>query len=124
MSDNIIQFPNKSFKPKPKVTPEEEKITKGPHSDRRKFFDRVFSNTSKNYFNNLINYSGVLKNRNILLKNKKSRKEVEVWNEPLVKYGCMLWKEKILLQSKFKDSIKNVCKTITTTTTSSTSNNS
>ena len=25
MSDNIIQFPNKSFKPKPKVTPEEEK---------------------------------------------------------------------------------------------------
>ena len=25
MSDNIIQFPSKSFKPKPKITPEEEK---------------------------------------------------------------------------------------------------
>ena len=92
------------------ISPEEEKITKGPHSERRKFFDRVFSNTSKNYFKNLINYSSVLKNRNTLLKNKKSRKEVEIWDEPLVKYGCMLWEKKILLQSKFKDSIKNVCK--------------
>ena len=25
MSDNIIRFPSKSFKPKPKITPQEEK---------------------------------------------------------------------------------------------------
>ena len=55
------------------VSPEEEKITKGPHSERRRFFDRVFSNISKTYFNNLINYSTTLKNRNTLLKQQKNK---------------------------------------------------
>lgn len=91
------------------VSPEEEKITKGPHSERRRFFDRVFSNISKTYFNNLINYSTALKNRNTLLKQQKNKHEIEIWNNPLIKYGCQLWEERKLLHSKFNKNIEGVC---------------
>ena len=91
------------------VSPEEEKITKGPHSERRNYFNRLFSNVSKTYLINLIKYTSAIKNRNFLLKQKK-QDEIRVWSETVAKYGTMLWLEKNTLQKSFNHELGLVCK--------------
>ena len=83
------------------VSPEEEKITNGPHLERRKYFNRLYSNVSPVYLSNLIKYSSAVKNRNTLLKQRKTTKEVGVWNEPVAKYGSLIWLEKQNLEKSF-----------------------
>ena len=92
------------------VSPEEEKITKGPHSDRRVYFNRLFSNVSKTYLSNLIRYTAAIKNRNILLKQNKPKEEIKTWDAPVAKYGTLLWLEKQQLQEKFNTTTLSVCK--------------
>ena len=92
------------------VSPEEEKITKGPHSDRRVYFNRLFSNVSKTYLSNLIKYTAAVKNRNILLKQNKPIEEIRTWDAPAAKYGTLLWLEKQQLQKKFNAETLGVCK--------------
>ena len=92
------------------VSPEEEKITKGPHADRRKYFNRLFSNVSKTYLTNLIRYTAAIKNRNTLLKQNKPQSDIGVWDMPVVKYGVLLWLEKNLLQKSFNSQVELVCK--------------
>ena len=51
------------------LSPEEQKITKDSTKQRRIFFDKLFSITSKNYIKTLQEYNKVLKQRNTVLKN-------------------------------------------------------
>ena len=53
------------------LSPEEQKITKGPAKDRRHFFDKLFSITSNKYLNVLQEYTNTLKQRNFLLKSNQ-----------------------------------------------------
>tara|TARA_B100001250_G_C19803132_1_gene792019 strand:+ start:1151 stop:2218 length:1068 start_codon:yes stop_codon:yes gene_type:complete len=92
------------------VSPEEEKITNGPHLERRKYFNRLYSNVSKTYLSNLIKYSSAIKNRNTLLKQRKTTKEIEIWNEPIAKYGSLIWLEKQELEKSFNTELVSVCK--------------
>jgi DNA replication and repair protein RecF len=92
------------------VSPEEEKITKGPHADRRVYFNRLFSNVSKTYLFNLIKYTAAIKNRNHLLKQNKQTSEVVLWDAPVAKYGTLLWLEKKELQKTFNKETSIVCK--------------
>ena len=91
------------------VSPEEEKITKGPHADRRVYFNRLFSNVSKTYLFNLIKYTGAIKNRNTLLKLNKPINEIKIWDAPVAKYGTLIWSEKKQLQKIFNKEINRVC---------------
>ena len=91
------------------VSPEEEKITKGPHLERRKYFNRLFATVSKKYLSNLVNYSAAIKNRNSLLKQKKTKTEIEIWNEPVAKYGSLVWLEKQQLEKTFNSELAAVC---------------
>ena len=91
------------------VSPEEEKITKGPHTERRKYFNRLFSTVSQTYLTNLIKYTNAVKNRNHLLKQKKQPFEVRVWDAPVAKYGSLLWLEKKHLQHSFNREVFLVC---------------
>jgi len=91
------------------VSPEEEKITKGPHTERRKYFNRLFSTVSQTYLTNLIKYTNAVKNRNHLLKQNKQPFEVKVWDAPVAKYGSLLWLEKKHLQHSFNREVFLVC---------------
>ena len=91
------------------ISPEEEKITKGPHFERRRYFNRLLSNVSKTYLSNLINYSAAIKNRNTLLKQKKTKTEIEIWNEPVAKYGSLIWAEKQQLEKTFNGELDSAC---------------
>ena len=91
------------------VSPEEEKITKGPHTERRKYFNRLFSTVSKTYLNNLIKYTNAIKNRNHLLKQNKQPPEIKIWDAPVAKYGALLWLEKKHLQQSFNREVLLVC---------------
>jgi len=76
-------------------SPEEEEATKGPASERRKYFNRIFSICSSTYLENLLLYNKTLKQRNALLKRKKQEHgDFEAWNEPLAALGESIWVER------------------------------
>lgn len=85
------------------LSPYDSKITEESPQERRKFFDSVISQLSKVYFENLLEYKKILKQRSsLLLKLKESYSpqtfaELEVWNERLVTIGSQL----ILSRKKF-----------------------
>jgi len=91
------------------LSPEEQEITKGGPSERRRFFDRVFSVCSGDYLTELQKYRKLLKQRNTaLLRIKKGLggpRDVVVWNEPLAKSGTRLWNTRTAFLKKFKDSL-------------------
>ena len=82
------------------LSPEEQKITKGPAKDRRHFFDKLFSITSNKYLNVLQEYTNTLKQRNFLLKSnldiEKVKTNLNVWDEILIEKGLKLWSERVL----------------------------
>lgn len=67
--------------------PDELRLVKETPQDRRRFMDIDISQTSKVYFYNLGQYEKVLANRNKLLKDCKSKQELEntidIWNRQL-----------------------------------------
>jgi len=91
------------------LSPEEQEITKGGPSERRRFFDRVFSVCSGGYLIELQKYRKLLKQRNAaLLRIKKGLGgpgDVVVWNEPLAKSGIKLWSIRTDFFEKFKNSL-------------------
>ena len=82
------------------LSPEEQKITKGPAKERRLFFDKLFSITSNKYLNILQEYTKTLKQRNVVLKSnpdiEKVKINLSVWNEILIEKGLKLWSERAL----------------------------
>ena len=87
------------------LSPEEQKITKGPAKERRLFFDKLFSITSNNYLICLQQYIKTLKQRNFVLKSnikiEKIEPNLKIWDDILIEKGINLWKEKILNIERF-----------------------
>jgi len=94
------------------LSPEEQNITKGGPSERRKFFDKLFSVISVDYIDLLQTYNRILKQRNAaigLIKEKKySLKEVFSWNEQLTKVAIKLWTLRLAFINDFKLNLKSV----------------
>ena len=83
------------------LSPEEEKITKGPAGERRKYFNKIFSICSPIYLDKLLLYNKTLKQRNALLKKTLQKNEIiEAWNQPLSNFGEKLWVER---NNKFEE---------------------
>ena len=87
------------------LSPEEQKITKGPAKERRVFFDKLFSICSKKYLKNIQDYNRVLKQRNSLLKTniKNNKNNLEPWDDLLIKKGINLWTQKNKKFNEFKN---------------------
>lgn len=82
-------------------------ITAGK-TEKRSYFDKFFSQLSEEYYNNLLRYNKVLRQRNNLLKNKDVKGEdLFGWNILIVKYGMFL--EKIRLE-KIEEINKEISK--------------
>ncbi len=76
-------------------SPEHAPITSGGPAERRKFVDFVISQASESYFQALLEYRRVLRQRNkILLDGKLLRKDVESllepWDEQLIRHGAVI----------------------------------
>jgi DNA replication and repair protein RecF len=70
-------------------------ITTGPPSQRRRFFNILFSQSSLRYLEDLKEYEKILKQRNSILQKAASGKSapkelLDVWNTQLVSKGCSL----------------------------------
>jgi len=80
------------------LSPEEQIITKGSPSDRRRYFNRVFSVISQEYLGSLSDYQQILKQRNSLLQESQrrglDREELAAWDRSLVSSGMALWKQR------------------------------
>jgi DNA replication and repair protein RecF len=74
------------------IEPGEIELIWGGSDSRRKFFDSILSQVNKNYFENLIVYTNLLKQRNGLLKlfSEQARRDLDliaVYDEKLVQTG-------------------------------------
>jgi len=91
------------------LSPEEQEITKGGPSDRRRFFDRVFSVVSKEYLGTLQIFGRLLKQRNAaLMRIKEGRGPIEEilgWNEQIEATSLKLWSKRGALMKKYKESL-------------------
>ena len=76
------------------LSPEEQRITKGSPGNRRNYFDKLYSTTSRSYFENLSGYFKTLKQRNALLKEKRNRSNFDPWDETLAEFGTKIWNER------------------------------
>lgn len=92
------------------LTPEQNAITFGAPTDRRRFIDFVIAQSSRAYLENLIDYRRILKQRNKILTNKLIRnienlEEIEIWNESLINIGASIIKKRIEFIKEFQDII-------------------
>ena len=90
-------------------SPEEESITKNGPSNRRKFFDKVFSIVSKEYLEDLLDYNSILQHRNAVLRlgfKKNIDSEIKIWNEPFAEKAEKLWEKRGLLLNDFSNIFK------------------
>ncbi|MGB9664923.1 MAG: DNA replication/repair protein RecF [Ignavibacteria bacterium] len=96
------------------LSPSDSKITEEAPQERRKFVDSVISQLSKTYFENLLEYKKILKQRtSLLLKFKESFSpdiydELEVWNERLVEIGSKLILSRKKFVLEFNDYVKEI----------------
>ena len=91
------------------LSPEEQEITKGGPSQRRSFFDRVFSVVNKEYLNTLQSFFRLLKQRNASLvrirEGKVSTGEIYGWDEQIGGVASSLLLQRDLMIEKFKESL-------------------
>ena len=77
------------------LSPEEQSITKGAPETRRRFFDKVFSVVSLDYFKTVQKYNRLLRQRNAVLNKIKdgrgAAQEVYGWDEQIATEGVRLW---------------------------------
>ena len=88
------------------LSPEEQSITKGAPVERRKFFDKMFSVSSRKYVDTLQQYSRVLKQRNAAISNAKENnqqvEDLQSWDEKLTETGHRLWEIRFNFMNSFK----------------------
>ena len=85
------------------LSPEEQKITKGTPGNRRGYFDKLYSTTSKKYFNSLSIFTRTLKQRNAALKKPGEQKDFNVWDGLLAENAERIWEQRDHLNTRFKD---------------------
>ncbi|MGB2870065.1 MAG: DNA replication/repair protein RecF [Bacteroidota bacterium] len=89
------------------LSPEHGAITFGAPVDRRKFLDTVLSQASSVYFENLLEYRRIVRQRNkILLDAKISRSDcsdlLEPWDESLVNHGAKVIQKRVEFLEEFQ----------------------
>ena len=87
-------------------SPEDLRIVKDGPEHRRRFLDRELCQIKPMYYSDLGNYKKILKQRNSLLKNMCSDKDLfEVFDESLVNYGLRIIEER----KKFTERLIGIC---------------
>jgi len=76
-------------------SPEYAPITSSGPSERRKFVDFVISQSNQSYFQRLLEFRKILKNRNVILFDGKQQRQdisgmLEPWNEQLIDQGSYI----------------------------------
>ncbi len=94
------------------LSPEEQVITTGVPSERRRFFDKLFSVSSHEYLLELSEYNKILKQRNAALsqvrENRQPASVIDPWNEPLAEKAEILWNMRKELWSLFSKHLEEV----------------
>jgi DNA replication and repair protein RecF len=77
------------------LSPENSAITFGGPADRRRFLDLLLSQLSRSYFDHLLEYRHILRQRNRILAESKQRGNIrgdvlEPWNQGLAEYGARI----------------------------------
>jgi DNA replication and repair protein RecF len=93
------------------LSPDQHTITVGSPADRRKFLDLVVSQSNRLYLEHLIEYRRILKQRNKILVEYKTRREdpqeeLEPWNESLVQAGVLVMQKRIEFIQNFQPFIQ------------------
>lgn len=94
------------FLPSVIISPYDSNLISDSGESRRRFLDAMISQTDVDYLYNLIQYQKTIQQRNALLKSfAKNRyfdaENLEIYNEPLVKYGTKIFEKR----QQFTDSI-------------------
>ncbi len=91
------------------LSPRDSKITEESPADRRKFVDSIISQFSHSYFQNLLEYKRILRQRSSLLLQLREYfsqsldDELNVWTRKLIEYGSKL----IIARTDFINEFKN-----------------
>ena len=93
-------------------SPEHSPVTSAGPVERRKFVDFVISQSNNNYFQNLIEYRRILKQRNkILFDGKAFRRDVSTtiapWNEQLIERGSYITVKRKEFVDEFKSFVQS-----------------
>jgi DNA replication and repair protein RecF len=99
------------------LSPDLSEISKGMPEKRREFIDKILSQISKSYYEDLINFKKALKNRNsILIRNKNegifNRDVFDSWNDIFVNYATKLVHKRLLFFKEFPQLFRNYYKFI------------
>jgi DNA replication and repair protein RecF len=107
LSSVIGRFPIVVF------SPEHGAVTTGGPAERRKFLDLVVSQSNPGYFQSLLDYRNVLRQRNRVLLDLKLNRAggpgvLEAWDEQLVRHGCALWAKRRSFIAEFGPIVRSV----------------
>jgi DNA replication and repair protein RecF len=100
------------------LSPEHAPVTAGAPSDRRKFVDLVISQSSRPYFEDLLEYRRVLKHRNRVLLDARLTKSgaqllLEPWDEQLIRLGARLTEKRRRFVDEFQSFVASSYRQIT-----------
>jgi|AP45_3_1055517.scaffolds.fasta_scaffold23865_2 DNA replication and repair protein RecF len=94
------------------LSPEEQSVTKGAPLERRQFFDKMFSVTSREYVDLLQTYNRVLKQRNAAIQqvreNRRPTEDIQHWDEQITKTGQALWELRFDFMNDFKTYLQSI----------------
>jgi DNA replication and repair protein RecF len=100
------------FLPSVIISPYDSNLISDSGESRRKFLDAMISQTDSDYLFNLIQYQKTIQQRNALLKNfAKNRyfdaENLEIYNEPLIKFGTKIYEKRKDFTNKMVPLIQN-----------------
>jgi DNA replication and repair protein RecF len=93
--------------------PEDKMIITGEPEKRRNFIDSEIMLERPLYYDTLLRYRKCLKNRNILLKEKRKKEEILFWQNYLFEYGAEIIKKRSEKINKLKEEAKKIYKKLT-----------
>ena len=100
------------FLPSVIISPYDSNLISDSGESRRKFLDAMISQTDSDYLFNLIQFQKTIQQRNALLKNfAKNRyfdaENLEIYNEPLIKFGTKIFEKRRDFTDKMVPLIQN-----------------
>jgi DNA replication and repair protein RecF len=100
------------------LSPDLNEISKGVPENRREFIDKILSQISRSYYEELINLRKALKNRNAILNRYKiegifNNNVFESWNEIFINYASKVVYKRLIFFKEFPEIFRNYYKFIT-----------
>lgn len=92
-------------------TPEDIELVQGAPSDRRRFLDLMLAQQDHHYVHHLRRYNRALKQRNVLLKQKKPA-SLFCWEAELAQSGAYLAKQRMLAIVTISERAKSTCQAL------------